>query len=255
MLRKILVRLLTTCVMLFMALTTALVLAGYLALQPPGFYAELRDRPIPVPQNPAVRQEMQAIEYAFRLWLEQSIARQHTASLTTTSNPAGSDHHGYDPTGDVHTVRVTQDMLNAALAGDDLELSRELQGPRICISSGRIEFAFELVTDEIRCVPSAVLEPTLTPNGDLRIDIARARIGQLPIPLNTILSCLPRDITCTGRNMDVHLIPPTPHITLHLTGRGPHAARVHSIECTTGAIVVTFLPPVIGHQTKELAAL
>jgi hypothetical protein len=247
MIRNILVRLFR-CFVAFIGIVVASVsIAVYLALQQPAFYAELRSRQFSESEMRDVNASFQLMANDFRQWVSRSLVLQR-GQLSDLSIPAaaGAALAGrYDPAQDTRFFSVTEEQINVRLASSNFDVSREWQNPRVQIRQECVDFAFEFVVCERRCVLSVELKPTVTLEGRLRIDLAAARVGRLPLPLKRIFSCLPRDAFRSTSDVELHLTAPTPHVYLRLSGDDPKFPAVKSIKCAESEITVEFLAPVV----------
>jgi hypothetical protein len=153
----------------------------------------------------------------------------------------------------VHTFRATEQQLNALLASQQRGLGDGLQNARVRLGDDVIELGAELgvalgggaKTSSRSFVLSVVLQPTLTADGTLRLDIQSARAGRLPIPLRTILRWLPRPVVLTAQDATLDLNPQSPHLAVKLPRSGPDSPAIKSIRCAAGEIVVELAPPVL----------
>lgn len=248
MLRKLIVRLFLGCVAFMGLLMTTAAVASYLAFQQPAFYTHVRAQSLSPTERDVMTKQFQLSQIAYNAWLDSSLARQQAqqaaaaklqpAVLTTSTDP-------YDPKTDTFTVRLTEQQLNGQLATSRPGSRATLQNPLIHIGDDCLELGFEVKQKNIAAVFSVLLEPSTTENGNIRLDIRAAHIGQLRIPLKTILRCLPRDIVQSAGDLDIDLTLPAPHLTLKLPKNGKRTATIKSIHCQAGELVVELLPPIL----------
>lgn len=247
MLRRLFVRIVRGCVAVaaLMLMTGALV--SYLALRQPAWYAELRMQTLSAADQAAAKQAIEAAQVAAQRWLEQSLVKQHARLLDVASSPAGTPPSAalYDPQQDVHTVRFTQQQLNAMLAEDGFGFREPLRNPRVRVDHDGIELAIEVAIPSAPAILSAVVGPSSLAGGDLRLDIRSARVGTLALPLETILRCLPRPVVYSNGELHVDLTPPTPHLTLRLSKSDTRSPTIKSIRCLPGELIVELLPPLL----------
>lgn len=255
MFRKIIVRLFLCFFVLIGSVVLAVGIAGYLAIQRPAFYAELRDQAFSKSDQIAANGIFQDVAR----WSDRSIALQRS-QLSDAATPAigisnatvsnASVAH-YDPIHDTFSVTFTQKQINAQFAANKASVSGQCRNPRIRIGRDRIDVACEVVTSKVNCVLSAELKPTVTADGRLRLDLLAARIGQLPIPLR-ILSWLPRNICHAGNGMDMDLTAPTPYFCLNVSDNGSKSPAIKAIQCKEGEITMEFGAPILKRQQNEV---
>lgn len=251
MLRKLLFRLFLIAFILTGTVVATVCVAGYLALQQPGFYAELRAQEFAPAEQKTSELAFRAMEQDFKRWVEGSLRQQAQQANPMAANPLAlvGLQPKYDPTQDTHTVRVTAQQLNAQLASTSRR--GDWRNPRVRIAKDRVGVAFEVATPELSCVVAGELKPTITDDGRLRLDLLSARIGQLPLPLNTILGCLPRDIVLEDDEVELNLAPPSPHMSFKLANQREQTPRVKSIQCTEGQIAVEFAAPILKAEQNK----
>jgi hypothetical protein len=260
MFRKLFVRLFLCCVALVGILVVSLCIAGYLALQQPAFYADRLAQQFSNSDQMAANASFQRVEQDLRRWTDRSVALQRAHSLSDSTKRANASLEAlpleslpgdYDPTQDTHSISFSEKQINAQFASQKVSRTGEWQNPRVRIGSDRIDFGFEFVTSRASCVLSAELKPTLTSDGKLRLDLLSTRVGRLPIPLGTILRCLPRNICNLGSGAELNLTGSTPSICLNLPDNGGKSPAVKSIKCTEGEITIEFFAPVVNRQQTE----
>ncbi len=221
-------------------------IAGYLALQEPAFYSDLRAQQFSEGDQLAAKMFFQQMEKDLRLWRDRSLARQGER-LSDSTTPAAAIPDAFvgecDPTQDTHSISITERQINALLASDKASVRGEWQNPRIRIRQDHVDFAFEFATSKARCVFSAELKPTLSSEGRLHLDLVAVRIGKLPLPLRTIMRWVPRDVHYSGSDMEVDLTAATPHICLNLSDNNPESPSVKSIKCMESEVTIEFLVP------------
>lgn len=253
MIRRLVARIVRGCLAFFALLLMATALVAILSFRQPGFYAELRAQTFSPADQAAATQQLEQMNLAAMRWLELSLARQQ-AQQTAAPAPSGAGApkpNLYDPRQDAHAIRITQQQLNAQFAAKELSMKDPWRRPRINIGQDTIELGVEVAAPSASAVLSIMLEPSLTDEGGLRLDIRAARIGSLTLPLHTILRCLPRAIVHSGPDADLDLTPPAPHLTVKLPKSGRRTPTIKAIECTPGEIVVTLLPPVLERLQGE----
>jgi hypothetical protein len=268
MLKRIVVRVIRVGLTLFGLLVAATLLAGYLAMSGPAFYVERTTAAATRAEQAAAQEQFEQSQAAIAAWLAASASRQQ-AQLAGSSPPVGiagevrvaAWQEPYDPTRDVYVFRATEQQLNSLLAGQEHSAGDSLQNVRVRLSEGGAELGAEIRADlggakssSRTLVLSMVLQPTLTADGTLRLDIQSARVGRLPIPLRTILRCMPRPIVYSAHDADLDLNPESPHLALKLPRSDSATPTIKSIHCLRGEIVVELLPPVLKAPRNDVAA-
>lgn len=220
--------------------------AGYLALQEPAFYADLRKQQFTPADELASRAYFELVDQDYRRWRERSLALQR-AQLT---NPAPIDAHGtapqaYDAARDTYYVTLTEAQFNARLAAEQSSAQREWRNLRVQFRPDCFTVAFELATSAGHCVVSTDLKPALTPGACLQIEPLALRVGRLRLPLDSLLRALPADSHALGDDVSLDLTGSTPHFRLDLTRRGPEAVAIRSIQCGDGKLTLGFAAPTL----------
>jgi hypothetical protein len=271
MFKRIVIRMVRVGLTLVGVILTATLVAGYLALSEPAFYVERRTAADSPAELAAAKAHLEQSRAAAVEWLTASASRQQ-AQRAGAPAPApfsgalpgadlGAFDGPYDPTRDVHTFRATEQQLNALLASQQRGTSDDLQNVRVRLGDDVIELGAELgvalgggaKNSSRSLVLSVVLQPTLTADGTLRLDIQSARAGRLPIPLRTILRWLPRPVVLSAQDATLDLNPQAPHLAVKLPRSGPDSPTIKSIRCAAGEIVVELAPPVLELPGNEVA--
>lgn len=256
MVRKFFVRLFLCFVALIGIVVLSACIAGYLALQQPAFYADLCAQQFSEGDQFAAKVFFQHMEKDLRLWRDRSLARQGERSSDSTT-PATAIRDAflgeYDPTKDTHSISIRERQINALLASGKAGVSGEWRNPRIRIRQDGVDFAFELVVSKARFVLSVELKPALSSESCLRLDLMAVRIGDLPLPLSTILRWLPGDAHYSGSDIEVDLTAPTPHICLNFSDKNPESPSVKSFKCMEREVTIEFLAPQLNCQQNERA--
>ncbi len=248
MFRKLFIRLFLLCVCFTGMVVFALAIAGYLALQEPAYYADLRTKEFSKSDQLAVEVALKQIEYEFEHWCERSLAQQQmqrSKPENSLSVGIGGFVSGYDPAQDTHTIKVTQHQINTALASTKSSRSGDWRNPRIRFGTDRVEFAVEIASGDFRCVLSAELKPSVMADGRLRLDLLAAHVGQLPLPINTIIQWLPHDDVYADDGMELNLSGATPHVCWTLPIGNSKRPSVKSIQCRSGEVAIEMLAPVL----------
>lgn len=217
---KILFRLLRIAGAVIGVLVTTAGVAGFLALQEPAYYTELRQQPV-TPQEAKTAND--------RLHLERS------AYLAWRGRLPADQRGGRAPV--VHEVRYTAAHLNALLAS---EWSGFGEAPRLRVKPGAIDFACGIVTPIATCVVSAELKPQLTPHGVLILELESAQVGRLPLPCKTLFGLLPKERRRLSGKLYLDLTGPNPLVSLDLSDKND-MLLAQSIECGEGDFVVRFM--------------
>ena len=248
MLRRLCFRLFLCCLALAGILTALLCFAGYLATREPAFYAELKSQEFSQVDQKLAEANLRLLEKNFERWSARSIALQQAQKRNPNLAPQEFLQGEYDPASDVHVVRITDQHLNAMLASADSH--GEWQRPRIMISDGRIDFACEIVTPELSCIVSAGLQPTVTDEGQLQLDILSTHVGRLPLPLETLWSWV-REMDVSEGDVEIDRLSPKPRLRWNLMPQDLASPTVRSIECREGQLVIEFCAPVLKREQPK----
>lgn len=211
-------------------LVTSVCVAGYLALREPAFYRSLRQQEPTHAQVEAAGGQMQRQRDAYLHWRAQVQA-------------AGVDRPGRDPVPvpPAHVVRFRAEHLNTLLAEETQRLAGgAIEDPRVRVTPDRVAVACGLLTPAARCVLSAELKPSLTPDGVVTLELVSAKLGSLPIPCDTLLGFFPRESHRLSGNLYLDLTAPKPRITLDLSDKAK-TLLAESIECGDGEVTVRFV--------------
>ena len=245
MIRRVLWKLLlaaVTCVVLFV---TCVCVAGYLALRPPSYYSELVARQPRADESESAQQRLEQMRSDFLQWRARSLAIQKSQTVATVENrrdnPKGAEA-GYVAEEDVHTVRLSEDEVNALLASDKFD-SGEVRDVRIRFDEGQVVVAFTMVTPAGDVVLSAAFIPRPPSGDEARFQVASVRIGQLPLPIATISHWVPKREVRLDGELYLDATGPLPELVLRMGEGENETTRPQSIECTKGEVVVRLTAP------------
>lgn len=249
MIRKLILRCLLLGFVFLVVVVTAACFTGYYAIQQPEFYTTLRDeKPSEYEQKMTTLYFKQTV-HELEQWTARSIARQQGQPTASVASPLAyltSAFQGeYNPREDVRAITITEKQINTLIASQKATSQGDWRNPRLRFQQDHVDFAFEIVTQEISCVMSASLKPTLTDDGRLRFDLLGARVGKVPLPLGLMLSYLPDEVNVANEDMELHLTASTPHVYFNLPVTSAEVPSVAALECTDGAISLELLPPVV----------
>lgn len=227
MLRKLVLRLLRIAGAAVCLLLTSLAIVGYLAMQEPGFYSAAMAGQATLQEVAAATQSLEEQRAAYLIWRSQLMA-----------DPArGRDRVVPKP----FEIRYTDKHLNTLLASEITKIGDgTIEDPRVGVTQGRVEFACGVRTPAGRCVLSAEMTPSLTPDGVLTLDLESTHLGYLPLPSETLLGFLPRKKERLSGNLYLDLTAPKLRLTLDLSDKAG-AFMADSIECADGELVVRFV--------------
>ncbi|MFK7819634.1 MAG: DUF2140 family protein [Planctomycetaceae bacterium] len=230
MIKKLIKRTLLVGAALAVAAILCAIVCIYLAFQQPDFYAELRtSEPAPT-QNEDVEQRVANLEE----WARKSLSLQR-AKKRGENNKAAQE---YDPQTDTFSLRLSQSELNAEL---NSKSDGDVREPRIRLMENQIQVGAEIAANEKQVVFSVDLQPTVTPNSTLELDIQGARIGKLPLPLNWLLSFV-GDKKLSNK-VRLGMSGERPVFAVDLFKDERRSARVKSIKTSPGEITIEFLAP------------
>lgn len=252
MIRKLFLRLFLFCAALMGLAVLSIVVAGLLALRQPPFYAALRAQQFSDSDRLAAETFFEHAESDLKQWEHRSIALQRGKSSATSPiamlDPSSKAYH---PHQDTHSITISEKHINAQLASVGSMSNRQFQHPRIQMKQDRISLACELVTSKVTCILSVDLQPVLTSDQNLRVDLVSVQIGQLPLPLKTIVSWLPQDDIKLGNDLKLDLTDPTPHFFLDIADHHSQTPSIKSIACSEGEITIEFSAPILERQPKD----
>jgi hypothetical protein len=129
----------------------------------------------------------------------------------------------------------------------------DFRSPRIRLLDDRIHAGAEISIGDTTVVFSAVLEPTMTAEGQLRLDLQKAYVGKLPFPLRTLLDWIAPHVKLSGSDMRLDLTGPTPQLTVNISGDAPRSPIVKSVTYTEGKITVEFQAPNLNKDSGQPA--
>ena len=247
MFRKLILRLVMMTVVIKAVAVIALAVMGYLAWQEPAYYATLRSQVFLPADEQALETNLKFIERDLAVWTHASLERQRRQSNALPAGLQQADE-AYDPRADVKSITVTQDQLNAMFASSSATKQGDWRNPRIRLEQDQLDFAFEIVAQQFRLVFSVELQPSLEPDGRLRFDLLSARVGKLPLPVQTVLQWLPLEPSYRDKNMELFLTGTTPHVLVAPPELGKDTPTVQSIQLVRGKLIVELLPPIVEPQ-------
>lgn len=252
MIRNVCVGLLRCAAALTVLVLVTVCCAGYLATREPGFYVELKSQEFSSSEQKLAELKFRQLEKDFERWREHSLSRQRAQGPNADADSLEEPHEKYDPTEDMHVVSITDRQLNAMLAAAETETRGEWQKPRVRIVTDRIDVACEIVTDEVTCVACVELQPSVTGEGRLQLDIVSAQVGKLPLPLETLWSWLPKDTKMSNADVELDLTSSTPRLRWRLVEQASNSPTIRSVDCRTGEIAIKLSAPVLmGEQPSN----
>lgn len=244
MLRKLIKRVVVITISINSVAVLALAVMGYLATLEPSYYVALRNQEFSQTDHMALEANFKLLERELSHWTHSSIERQRS-QVGDLSGEAPQGGRDYDPANDVKSVEVTQDQLNTVFSLSTSTQKGDWRNPRIRLGEDRLDFAFELAAEEFYLVLSAELQPSLMPDGRVRLDLISARIGKLRLPVQTVLSWLPLEPSYREDNLEFRLTEATPHVLVTPPDVGENSPSVKSLKCVDGKLLVELLPPVV----------
>jgi hypothetical protein len=238
MIRNIIIRTFLAGAALVGLAVVAVAVAGYMALQQPEFYSELRKQ-AEAPKT--AEEELKQIALDFKRWNETSAALQRAESSNST----------YDPLADIHSVSVTETQMNAVLASQRFGAG-DVQHPRVKLLNDNIRIAAEYCVDTTTFVVSVALKPAVMSGEKLHLDIMSAHLGNLPIPLKTLTSWVPKDADLSSGQIQFDLTGSTPRLIVEIAGRNRKSPTVRSLQCAEGALTIDFQAIKLAEATTEM---
>ncbi|TWT32281.1 hypothetical protein KOR34_40430 [Posidoniimonas corsicana] len=234
MVKRLLLKLFLVGAVCAVLLVVGLGTAGFLALRPPGFYSDLAANPPAAADAQAAEERIEQMREDFVYWRAQALQRQH---------PSGAEP-GYQLENDLHTVRVSDAELNALLVAESSRLDAgELSDPRVRFEDDRASLAVTLATPAGDLVLSAAFAPAQPVGGDLRMRLVDARLGRLPLPVNTLSSWLPKQENRLSGALYLDTTGSAAELILRMDDRTKQAATPRSVRFTNGEAVVTLRAP------------
>ena len=238
MMRKLLRRFLVASVLFAGFVILCVVTTALLVMQTPGFYSERLNATSSAEKQAAAKSHWEQTVRTHKQWLANSISRQRTQVFEKDPRKKR-----YEPSEDIHIVRITEEDINTLISSSQTRSQGAISEPRFQFRDGEAAVAFQLKSSRFHCVVSSVLRPKFTDDGRLQLDILSARIGQLPIPLETLIRCSPKELRHQDGTLEIDLTLPTPHIALNLWKHQTHIAPPKSVHCLDGEIVIQFVAP------------
>ncbi|MEN0110299.1 MAG: hypothetical protein AAF805_06210 [Planctomycetota bacterium] len=205
----------------------SLAIAAGLAVWPPGFYADWRDRAPTAQEVQAATARVNAQRESYLRWRVAAAAA--AAQRGEAAGPA-------PPPPTPHEVSVTDGDLNRLLAAETRDA---LRSPCFRVTEGRIAVAAALPPELASLVVSCELAPRLTADGVAVLDIHSARVGRLPLPVGLVARFLPSERSRVSGNLYLDLTAGRPRLTLDLGDRA-RSLRAQSLRCLDGRVVVRF---------------
>ncbi len=249
MIRSVLLKLLLAAAVCVAIFVTCVSVAGYLAFSSPSFYSELVARQPRVDEAEAAEQHLEQLRSDFLQWHARSLAiQQNQAVENELGNPDGVDK-GPVAEEDVHTIRLSDDDVNALLASDESGFnSGEVRDPRIRFDQGQVLLAFKLATPAGEVVLSAGFVPRLAVDDEARFQVAQVSIGRLSLPISTLSHWVPKRELRLHGELYLDATGPLPELVLRTGKGGGETASPTSIECAQGEIVVRLTAPALPQE-------
>lgn len=246
MIRRACLKFLAAGAACFVLFVVSLGVVGCLAFSTPSFYSELLST---APNAEAAEQDLQQMRDDFLQWRARSLAIQkgNLPAARDARELARREFGDYTPDGDTHTIRVSEEDINALLAAEEAKRGGgEVKQPRFRVEPGRVLMACTVVTPAGEVIFSAAFVPQQPTGDELRLRLTEARLGRLPLPIATVSRLLPRRNARLQGGLSLDSTGPLPELALQMTkGRGA-AVRPKSIECQDGAVVVQLMAPLLS---------
>lgn len=237
MIRKLVVRTLIACAAVVGLTLIALCVAGVLAVQQPEFYTRAKAQVPAVDAEEWVRQE----GAEFEQWMKNSIERQRRQ--TVLSDPTADR---YDPNLDTHSICLTEQQLNGMFASG-LKSAGDVQNPRVGLSAASLQLGVEVVLDETRLVVSTSLKPFVASDGRMHFELQSGYVGNLRIPLQTLLSLLQNEMTTISSDLELDLSGSKPVLVWN-SKRDKESPIIQAVHCSDSHLEITFQAPVITQK-------
>lgn len=222
--------------LVFVVLATATCAVVYLVTSEPAFYAKAAAETYTAADADRIKQELEVIRSDFLTWHSQSFTLGNEQQQATLPRPALDARAPY-------TARLTEQQLNTLLATSQTSRLGEASQPRVRIAADRLDVGIRVVDESVNFVLSAALRPSATADGDIKLEILALRIGNLPMPLKTLLTYLPPDMLPSGRDVEWHPAATTPYVVYKPNQHDVKQPRLKSIACQAGAVVLELEPP------------
>ena len=232
-LRKLIVRTLIVGALFFALVLICLCVAGYMAFQQPEFYSQIS-------AGDAVDFEKWMLQQQADLkqWTETSVKNQRRiAELGDASDDQ------YDPRLDTHSISVSELQLNEILRSR-LKKVGSVQDPRVKLSADQMQLGVQVAMDESLLVLSVSLKPSVSTEGRIHFEIQSGHIGNLRVPLHTILKMLQAEMTTHSSTLKLDSSGPNPVFVWNHQQR-KEVPAVQAVHCSDGALEITFQAPVV----------
>lgn len=219
---------------LFFALVAGTVtVAGFLATRTPAFYAELLEDSYTEEDVEAAGLRFQQQRSAFVDWRRQ-LARAASDAVV----PVAFNHAALDQPPTTHLVVTTEADLNAVLSDGSTKAGDvAITDPRVAITAEGLRLALAVSSPIGDFVLSAAFRPLASPADVPALELVDVRVGQLPLPCNTLLSFCPRERTKLQGGLYLDLTGARPRLELDHT-RYDDAVSISAVTCLEGKLVV-----------------
>lgn len=226
--RKLIIRILIIGAVFFGLMLIAVCIAGVLAVQEPSFYSRLKAQEFPVDAKDFVRLK----RAEFDRWLEDSIESQQQLDSRDVD---------VDLPVDTYSLQFTEAQLNGILASDVKKMG-DVSNPRIALSDELVQIGVEVDVNGTTVIASTSMRPYAGTDGRLRLEIQSSHIGNLPFPLQTLLSMLQNQMTNISGDLELDLSGSMPVLVLN-TKLGEDKPTIQAVHCQAGQLEITFQPP------------
>lgn len=237
MLRKVIIRSLTVGAAVLGLAMVALFVAGLMAVQVPDFYSQVKAQDLTGHAEEWVDEQGDE----FRQWVQSSIKTQRRSAEST--NDTVDD---YDPSLDTHSISVSELQLNGMLASG-LTRTSDVKDPRVKLSEGYMQLGLQVVVNESPVVVSTSLKPFVGDDGGIHFEIQSGHVGNLRIPLQTLLSMLQDKITPLSSDLQLDLSGAVP-VLIWKQKRDEKSPTIQSVVCSEGQLEITFQAPVFADK-------
>lgn len=138
------------------------------------------------------------------------------------------------------SIIIPEAALNAWMNHDASSMS-DLQHPRVELSEDQIRLGVEVGREKAWGIFSICVSPVIAADNRLHLELTSARVGSLPVPLNTVLRRLSPQLEQSGQRTQLDVSGPSPIIVVRLPDRKRTTPQLKTVECRDGQLELEFV--------------
>ncbi|MEZ6117456.1 MAG: hypothetical protein R3C28_12890 [Pirellulaceae bacterium] len=243
MIGKLIVRSILTCMALVGVGIVTIVACLWLATRPPANSADLMSQSYSKEDFQELTDDLQQLEQYFmacqmktnpkpiRSKFDTLVVASALNNLETTVRQNGLvDQDG--------NIAFSQNRINMILSQSD-QKGQDGDKVRLKVLDNELSLVGRIHLQASKSFFfAATIHPGTTDDGNLKLELRKAYLGRLRLPVNTLLSLLPNDWSLSDDNLTFHHHANPPHLIVHSQKTGTRFPKLESIRCQEGTLIL-----------------